>query len=148
MGKISGTKGVSATTKTKTIKQSVFLTAKPAEVYDAILQAKKHSAFTGSKATCAPRVGGRFSAYDGYIWGKNLDLVKDQKIVQEWQTTEWPPGTPPSIVELNLRGHQGGTELTMVHCEVPADQAESYRQGWIDYYWEPLKEYFGRTKKR
>jgi activator of HSP90 ATPase len=139
-------KGVPAITKTKTIKQSVFLTAKPAEVYSAILQAKIHSAFTGSKATCAPRVGGKFTAYDGYIRGKNLDLIKDRKIVQEWQTTEWPQGAPPSVVEFTLQGQKGGTELTMVHSEVPAEQAESYRQGWIDYYWEPLKAFFGHPK--
>jgi activator of HSP90 ATPase len=135
---------VSVSNKTKTIKQSVILPAKPAEVYDAILKAKKHAAFTGSRATCTPRVGGKFTAYDGYIWGKNLELEEGRKIVQEWQTTEWPADAPPSIVEFTFEERKGGTELTMVHSKVPAEQAESYRQGWIDYYWDPLKEYFQR----
>ena len=37
-----------------------------------------------------------------------------------------------------------GTELIMIHSKVPVEQAESYRQGWIDFYWEPLKKYFNK----
>ncbi len=131
-----------AAARTKTIKQTVLLPAAPQQVYDAILKAGKHAEFTGSKATSSPRVGGKFTAYDGYIWGKHLELVKGRKIVQEWQTTEWPAGAPPSTVEFTLEEKKGATELIMIHSGVPAEQAESYRQGWIDYYWEPLKEYF------
>jgi len=69
-------------------------------------------------------------------------LEKGKRIVQEWKTTEWPAGYPPSIVEFLFKEKKGGTELTMVHSKVPAEQAESYRQGWIDFYWEPLKKYF------
>ena len=32
----------------------------------------------------------------------------------------------------------------MTHSEVPIDQAESYRQGWIDYYWNPLRAHFAK----
>ncbi len=129
-------------TKSKTIKQTAFIPAKPAAVYDALLNAKKHAAFTGSRATSDARVGGKYSAYDGYIWGKILALEEGRKIVQEWQTTEWPPDAPPSIVEFTFEEKKDGTMLTMVHSQVPAEQAEDYRQGWIDCYWNPLKEYF------
>ena len=128
--------------QTKTIKQTTYVPAKPSEVYNALLKAKSHAAFTGAKATCEARVGGKFTAYDGYIWGKILELQEGRKIVQEWQTTEWPPEAPPSIAEFSFEEREGGTELTMVHSSVPADQADDYRQGWIDYYWKPLKDYF------
>lgn len=128
--------------RSSTIRQTVFIPAKPLEVYDALLQAKKHAAFTGAKATCDPRVEGSFTAYEGYISGKILELVKGERIVQEWQTTEWPPDAPPSILEFTFKAKKGGTNLTLVQSQVPAEQAESYRQGWIDYYWNPLKQYF------
>jgi activator of HSP90 ATPase len=131
--------------KTKTIRQTVFLPAPPSEVYDTFLKAKKHASFTQSKATCDPRVGGRFTAYDGYISGRILELDEGRRIVQEWQTTEWPEGAPPSIAEFTFAAKNNGTELTMVHSKVPEEQAESYRQGWIDYYWEPLKDYFNKS---
>ena len=126
----------------KTIRQSVFLPVPPAEVYGVFLKAKSHSAFTGSKATCDARVGGEFTAYDGYIRGKILELEQGRKIVQEWQTTEWPTDAPPSIAKFTFKEKSGGTELTMVQTLVPAEQADDYRQGWIDFYWQPLKEYF------
>lgn len=130
--------------QTTTIRQMQSIPAKPEEVYDAFIDAEKHSAFTGSRATCVPRVGGKFTAWDGYISGKNLKLEKEKRIIQKWKTTEWPKGYPPSIVELSFKKKGSGTELTMVHSNDPAEQAESYRQGWIDFYWSSLKQYFKR----
>lgn len=130
--------------KTRIIRQTVLIPAKPDEVYDALINAKKHTAFTGAKATCDQKIGGRFTAWDGYISGKNLTLEKGKKIVQEWVTTEWPEGYPPSTVEFSLRAKGNGTELKMIHSNVPAEQAEDYDQGWIDFYWNPLRNYFGK----
>ncbi len=128
--------------KTATIRQTEFIRANPEEVYDAFMNAKRHTEFTGSKATCNPKVGGKFTAWDGYISGRNLELEKGKRIVQEWKTTEWPAGYPPSVLELSFKKKEDGTELAMVHLKVPASQGESYRQGWIDAYWQPLKAYF------
>ena len=126
---------------TTIIKQVVFIPAKPVQVFEAFIDEKKHSDFTGAKATCDPKVGGEFTAWDGYIFGKNMVLEKGKKLVQEWMTTEWPD-YPPSIVEFSFKEKGDGTELTMIHSKVPLEQSESYRQGWIDFYWEPLKKYF------
>jgi len=137
---------VTVTLKTGTIKQTEFFAATPAEVYDALLDPKRHGEFTGSSATGVPRVGGKFTAWEGYISGRNLKLERARTIVQEWKTTEWPKRYPPSTVEFKFREKEGGTELRMTHSNVPAEQLESYRQGWIDFYWNPLKEYFNRKK--
>jgi activator of HSP90 ATPase len=126
---------------TRVIKQTRLFHAKPMEVYEALIDAKRHAEFTGSAATCDPKAGGKFTAWDGYISGKNLKLVPGRMIVQEWKTTEWPKAHPPSIVEFTFKRAKQGTQLTMVHSKVPAEQAGSYRQGWIDSYWKPLKKY-------
>ncbi len=128
--------------ETKAIKQTELIPAKPVDVYEALMDAKRHTEFTGSKATSDPRVGGEFTAWDGYIFGKNLNLENGKRIVQEWKTTEWPADYPPSIVEFTFKQTKNSTKLTMVHQNVPAEQASSYRQGWIDFYWKPLKKYF------
>ncbi len=133
--------------KTTTITQKVIIPALPEEVYDAFLDPKKHAAFTGAEATGDPRVRGEFTAWDGYITGKNLELIKGKRIVQEWSTSEWPEGYPPSRLEVTFRKVKDGTELTMVHSQVPAEQAEEYRQGWFDNYWDLLKDYFGKKKQ-
>lgn len=133
-------------TKTKTIRQKVFIDAPPEEVYEAYLDAKTHSEFTGSRATSVPRVGGRMTAWDGYITGRNLKLAKGRIILQEWKTTEWPKGYSSSRLSLTFKKKGKGTELTMVHSKVPAGQARSYSDGWRDYYWKPLQKYFRKKK--
>ena len=137
----------STSQKTKVIKQKVTIPALPAEVYDAFLDARKHSAFTGSRATCDPKVGGKISAWDGYISGKNLKLIAGKRIVQEWITTDWTDGYPPSTLDLTFTKKGEGTELTMVHSEVPASMATEFAHGWKELYWNHLKEYFQEKKK-
>jgi uncharacterized protein YndB with AHSA1/START domain len=126
----------------KTIRQQTLIPASPREVYRALVTARVHAAVTGSPATGSARVGGRFTAHGGYITGVHRELVPGKRIVQDWWTSEWPDGAAPSRLEITLRTVKGGTALRMVHSNVPASQADSYRQGWIDYYWKPLKEYF------
>jgi activator of HSP90 ATPase len=128
--------------KLTTIRQKTLIPATPDEVYEAYVNPKKHSAFTGGRATCDPRVGGEFTAWDGYILGKNLKLEKGKRIVQEWSTTEWPEGYPPSRLELTFKKAKGGTEISMVHSNVPTVQADDLAEGWTEFYWKPLKKYF------
>ncbi len=128
------------------IRQKTVLDASPQEVFEAYVNPKKHAEFTGSAATGSPRVGGRFTAWDGYISGRFIELEKGKRIIHEWTTTDWPKGYPPSMVELTFRTKGRKTELTMVHSKAPAEQAGSYAQGWNDFYWDPLKKYFKKSK--
>ena len=68
--------------------------------------------------------------------------------MQEWVTTEWPEGYPPSRLEFTLKEVDGNTELAMVHSDIPAVQKEELKQGWTDYYWEPLKRYFEKRRQK
>lgn len=119
-----------------------MIKATPVEVYDAIVNAKKHAAFTGAAAKSSHKAGGKFTAWDGYISGKYLELVPGRKIIEEWRTNDWPDDYPPSIIELTFERAEGGMRLTMVQSQVPASQVAQYREGWKDYYWNPLKNYF------
>ncbi|MGD0645809.1 MAG: SRPBCC domain-containing protein [Candidatus Bathyarchaeia archaeon] len=133
--------------ETTTIKQKEIIPASPKEVYEAFVDVKKHSKFTGSKATGKPVVGGKFTAWDGYIFGKYLELDDGKRIVQEWTTTDWPKDYPPSKLELTFCKVPEGTELLMVHSNVPKEQADETADGWIEWYWNPLKEYFSNKSK-
>ena len=128
--------------KFSTITQTIQVGASPDDVYDALMDSKKHARFTGSPARISSKVGGDFSAWDGYISGKNLELVPGKRIVQEWKTTEWPEGYPPSRLEITLAKKRGGTELKMVHSRVPAEQSDDYTDGWMSSYWDPLCAFF------
>ena len=126
-----------------TIKQNVIIpNATPKQVYDAYTDPKKHSEFTDSKATGKPSVGSKFSTWDGYIFGKYLELEDGKRVVQSWATTDWEEGYPDSRLELTFRAVPEGTEIVMVHSNVPKVQAVEVEQGWMEFYWNPLKEYF------
>ena len=132
----------------KIIKQKIVVPVAPTEVYAAFMDAKKHSAFTGSKATIDARVGGKFTAWDDYISGKNLELTDGKRIVQEWVTSDWPENLPPSRLELTFKKVKEGTEISMVQSNIPSDQAEELKEGWDEFYWKPLKEYFKKNLKK
>ena len=125
--------------ETKTIKQTVTIKASPHQVYEALMDSKQHSRFTGGKASISRKVGGKFTAYDGYAKGINLELVPDEKIVQSWRAEDWPAGHE-SRVTFAIKEVNGGSRLTFTQSGVPVDQYEDVSQGWRDYYWTPMKE--------
>jgi activator of HSP90 ATPase len=112
------------------------------KIFEGWLNSKIHTAFTGSPATASARVGGKFSAWDGYISGTNTELTPHRRIVQAWRTTEFPPGAPASTLTLELADAKGGTRITLIHTNIPKGQATAYRQGWKDFYFIPMKAYF------
>ncbi|OHD73634.1 MAG: hypothetical protein A2177_12925 [Spirochaetes bacterium RBG_13_68_11] len=120
--------------------------ASPREIYDAWLSSA-HGKMVGSTATVDPRVGGAFTAWDGYIRGTTLELEPYRRIVQAWRTTEFSAASPDTRLELLLEQVEGGTRLTIRHTEIPEGQSASLEQGWIDHYFRPMKEYFGRKRE-
>jgi hypothetical protein len=34
--------------------------------------------------------------------------------------------------------------MTLKHTDIPPGQADGYQEGWIDYYFTPMKEYFSK----
>jgi len=125
--------------KKNSFKMSVTLPASPAEIYQAWLSTKGHTAMTGSPA----KVGRKeFTAWDGYIFGQTLELEPDQRIVQAWRTTEFAEADSDSHLEVLLTKTKNGTKLTLIHTNLPPGQAASYKQGWKDFYFKPMKVYF------
>ena len=129
----------------KTIRQSVTLSATPEEVYEVLLDSRKHGKLTGAAARISREIGGTFSAYDGYIEGSNVELVRNKRIVQLWRGSDWPRNHY-SRVTFTLRKIAGGTHLSFRQSNVPVSQHKSIKQGWIDFYWEPMREMFNGGK--
>ncbi len=125
--------------ETRTIKQTVTFKAAPHDVYEALMDSKKHAKFTGDKATISRKVGGKFSTFDGYSEGTNLELKQDSKIVQTWRAGDWPDGLY-STATFSFKAIPSGTRLTFTQSGVPEKQYDDIAQGWRDYYWTPLKE--------
>ena len=125
-------------------KLSTFIPASPDRIYNAWLSSAGHGAMTGSIARIENQVGGKFTAWDGYIMGETIELHPFERIVQRWRTTEFPDGSSDSHLEILLEPVEGGTRLTLVHTDIPEGQVEEYQKGWIDFYFTPMEEYFSK----
>ncbi|MGQ0484874.1 MAG: SRPBCC domain-containing protein [Hyphomicrobiales bacterium] len=124
------------------IHQEVMFKAKPSEVYAALMELRKHAAFTkNGAAKISKKVGGAFSAHGGYVAGINLDLVENKRIVQAWRAKNWPKGVY-SIVSFQFSKAGSGTKLTLDHTGIPEGQSDHLAGGWQKMYWDRLTEYF------
>ncbi len=121
---------------------SAVIPAAPEVIYKAWLSGKEHSAMTGSAATVVAKVGGKHTAWDGYISGKTLELQPGKRIVQSWRSTDFAADAPDSRLEVGLSPAKGGTKVTLKHSDLPAGSSAEYRKGWIDFYFTPMKKYF------
>ena len=130
--------------KKDSIKVSAVIPADPAAIYAAWMSGKGHTAMTGSGATVTAKVGGKFTAWEGYISGTTLELKPGARIVQAWRTTEFGEDDPDSRLEILLEKGARGTKVTLVHTDIPEGQGVEYRKGWLDFYFKPMKEYFAR----
>jgi activator of HSP90 ATPase len=114
---------------------------KPKTIYNAWLDSDIHSAMTGGEAVCSNQVKGNFTAWDGYISGTNEALVSNKEIVQKWRTTEFKETDKDSTLNIYLEETESGSLLTLVHTNIPEGQPD-YESGWIEHYFNPMKEYF------
>ncbi len=135
--------------KTRTIRQTVTFKAKPHDVYEMLMDSRKHAKFTGSKCTISRKVGGKFSISDGYINGENLELTQDKKIVQLWQPDEdcWPKDHY-SRVMFSIKVVKGGSRLVFTQSGVPVGCGDRFDDGWREYYWAPMRASLESGKDR
>lgn len=136
------------------IHQEVSFLSRPKRVYDALthadqfqkvvlLSAAKNSVDVTSKpAEISREPGGIFVIFGGYISGRQIELVPNQRIVQAWHEKEWSPGIY-SIAKFELREAGAGTKLIFDHTGFPAGAGDHLAIGWKINYWEPLAKFLG-----
>jgi activator of HSP90 ATPase len=129
---------------TEKLELETLLPASADEVYHAWLDSKSHSSFTGAEAHIQPQEGAEFSAWDEYITGRIIALERDKRILQSWRTTEFPDSAEDSILEVMFDNTQEGCRLLINHWKIPKGQGDRYRDGWEEYYFKPMKEYFSK----
>lgn len=119
------------------------LPAAPEAVYTAWLSSEEHSAMTGGEAKIGASPDAPYKAWDGYIEGRNVELVPGRRIVQTWRTSEFPNGHPDLLLTVELEPIAGGARLTLTHRGVPDGQTSYETHGWKEFYFEPMRVYFG-----
>ncbi len=121
---------------------SIVLPVTAERLYKAWLDSKEHTAFTIQPANIDPALEGSYSVWDGYIVGENLELQPYSRILQSWRTSDFPEDAEDSMLELSFIETNEGTELMIHHYNLPEGQGPGYEEGWRDYYFVPMEDYF------
>jgi activator of HSP90 ATPase len=90
-------------------------------------------------AEISREVGGAFTLFGGYITGRQVELVPNERIVQAWRTGGWAPGVY-SIAKFELVAQSSGTKIVFDHAGFPKGEAEVLASGWKAHYWEPIEK--------
>ncbi len=132
--------------------ENVFAASRK-RVYDALTDAKQFNEIVKlsaamksgmikdiSPAEISHEVGGAFKLFGGFIIGRHLELVPNERIVQAWRVSYWDAGAY-SIVKFALTEEGAGTKIIFDHLGFPKGDAENLATGWKGNYWEPLAKF-------
>jgi activator of HSP90 ATPase len=121
------------------IKFYEYIDGTPEEIYLALTNPFTIELWSDSPAIMDDKEGTEFSLWDGDITGKNIKMVKNEEIVQEWYFGELPE---PSVASIKLHPHKNGTNVEVRHTNIPDDAYENINEGWREYYIGAIKRFF------
>ena len=131
------------------IQKVIFKNTTRETLYELYMSSKKHSLITDGPVEISEKVGSSFDIFAGYITGKNLQLIKNQLIVQSWRGSDWDAKDFDSVFVLALEQRGNNVMLNMIHANVPDDKEKDLDKGWHDFYWNPWKQHLaGKTITR
>ena len=121
----------------KPIKKVYAISSKIEDVWNALVDSIVIDKWGGGPSKMKDTVGIDFELWNGDIYGKNLEVVKEKKLVQEWYGGDWPK---PSIVTFTLKPSESEVILELEQIDVPDDEFEDINKGWDDFYLGPMKD--------
>jgi activator of HSP90 ATPase len=130
----------------KVLTQHYLISASVENVWKALTDEKLIEQWSDDKAKMDDKAGTKFSIWGGSIWGENLLVVKNKKLVQSWfsDDKEWEDMKKQQLISIVIFYlHQEGdkTELELIHEGIPAADYDNIANGWSDYYLGPLKKF-------
>jgi activator of HSP90 ATPase len=123
----------------KTIRQNYFINATAEEVFAAITNPFTIELWSGYPAQMEAREGTEFSIFDGDIAGRNIKIIENRQLIQEWYFGD---SALESVVTIDLKPHKQGTRVNIEHTNVPDEDAGDLEVGWNKYYWGAIISFF------
>lgn len=121
----------------KSLHQTYEINSSIEKVWEALVNPKQIDKWGGGKAAMSEEVGFEFQLWDGEIYGKNIEVIKNEKLVQEWYSGIWDK---PSIVTFLLKQKGNKTIVDLKQIDIPDNELRDIEEGWQDYYMGPLKK--------
>ena len=77
------------------------------------------------------------------VWSCFYSLQEpSEKICMRWRSKSWP-NEHYSNVTLELKQKDCTTDLVLTQTGIPDNEYDRTKEGWHQYYWEPIKMTFG-----
>jgi uncharacterized protein YndB with AHSA1/START domain len=99
------------------IKQSYIIKAPIKTVWEALTDPKVIDAWGAGPSTMSEEEGFQFSLWGGQIHGKNTEVIKEKKLVQEWLA--WKAAFGISTLTIDLEDNNRTTTVNLLHINVP-----------------------------
>lgn len=122
----------------KLVDRRVFIDAAPARVHELLTDAELLVEWMAPIAEIDPRPGGVLTwthANGDSAVGTFVEMTPYRRIVFTYgwdrEDVDIPPGS--TTVEIDLRPHDGGTELHLVHRGLSEPMADAHTGGWNNY---------------
>jgi uncharacterized protein YndB with AHSA1/START domain len=90
------------------IHQQAMIPASPEQVYAVLADADALSGLSGLSGKAGRSAGEEFSAFDGNVTGRQIELVPGTRIVQAWRFPRFQEGVY-TIVHFTFTAAEGGT---------------------------------------
>jgi activator of HSP90 ATPase len=139
------------------IHQEPVFRASRKRVYEALTDAKQFEKFIQLSAAVqsgmakgnipaeiAAEAGGGFKLFNGFIVGRNLELVPNERIVQAWRVAYWPAGAW-SLTKFVFVEQGSETKLVFDHTGFPKGDGDHLLEGWNGNYWQPLAKFLAQS---
>jgi activator of HSP90 ATPase len=123
----------------KTFKKIFKINAEPSDIYSAITNPYTIQLWSGYPAIMSEIPESEFSLWEGDIAGKNLEFVKDKKIVQEWYFGD---RAEKSIVTITINPDRDDSIVTVEQTNIPDEEFADMAEGWKEYYIGAIINFF------
>lgn len=122
----------------KSLHQIYHIKAPSNKVWSALTTSSEIDKWGAGPATMTAVVDTEFKLWGGDIFGKNLEVISGQKLVQQWSASHWPT---PSTVTFILNSDEDSTTLELDQQGIPDEEFKAIEEGWRGDYIDPLKKY-------
>lgn len=123
----------------KTFKKTFRINAEPSDVFSALTNPYTIELWSGYPAVMSQEPGSEFSLWEGDITGKNIEIIQNKKLMQEWYFGDQEER---SIVTITIVPDRENSSVTVEHTNIPDEDFNDIAEGWREYYIGAIISFF------
>ena len=123
----------------KTFNKTFRINAEPSDVYSALTNPFTIELWSGYPAVMSEDPGSEFSLWQGDITGRNIEFVRNSKVVQEWYFGDQQE---KSIVTITISPDGENSLVTVEQTNIPDEDFQEISEGWREYYIGAITGFF------